>query len=115
MTKYFALAFYKLYGGARLVQNGVTEYEKKGEVHSIPYYVYRVSRLVPAWAAGQTIGNYVFLREDAPISILDHELVHVEQFARYAPWFPVLYLIAHLRYGYQGNPYEEEARLRGGW
>lgn len=114
MTKYLALGFYALYAGARTYTSGVTQFTQGGKVYDLPYRVYRVRRLLPGWAGAQAVGNFVFLREDMPESLLNHELVHVGQFARYAPWFPVLYLLATLAHGYRDNPFEVEARLYGG-
>jgi hypothetical protein len=42
-------------------------------------------------------------------ALLEHELTHVRQW-REVPLFPVRYALANLRYGYQHNPYEVEAR-----
>jgi hypothetical protein len=43
-------------------------------------------------------------------ALLRHELAHVEQWRR-DRLFPIRYAAANLRYGYDRNPYEIEARL----
>src|SRR5215471_7458547 len=82
---------------------------------------------IPFWwvpgnrhAQGLTLWRNVYLRrtywpiyrDRAAIELLFHELIHVEQFQRQPIWFPIKYLLAHLRYGYHDNPAEEEARTR---
>src|SRR5688572_30700103 len=46
----------------------------------------------------------------AGIELVLHELVHVIQFRRNPITFPLRYLINHVRYGYDRNPAEVEAR-----
>jgi hypothetical protein len=46
----------------------------------------------------------------AGIELVLHELVHVMQFRRNPITFPLRYLINHVRYGYDRNPAEVEAR-----
>jgi hypothetical protein len=41
---------------------------------------------------------------------LRHELAHVRQWQQHPITFPVRYAMNHLRYGYDANPYEVEAR-----
>lgn len=83
--------------------------------------VLRTGRLVP-WlggvlarmarpAAAVTIGRTIVLHPETRLTpdLLTHELVHVRQWRR-DPLFPVRYSLATLRYGYNDNPYEVEAR-----
>ena len=42
--------------------------------------------------------------------LLRHELAHVSQWARHPYTFPIRYIRAHLRHGYNRNPFEVEAR-----
>ena len=73
--------------------------------------VIRVRRLIPAWAGAQTLGGVILLRADQPWAWhRNHELVHVCQWARLGPLFPLVYLALALRYGYYMHPFEVEAR-----
>jgi hypothetical protein len=48
--------------------------------------------------------------------LLDHESVHIDQIQKMgAVKFTVLYLWYNIRYGYQNNPLEIEARAKSGW
>lgn len=83
-----------------------------------------VDGMVPRWAVAQVFGRTIFVRSyllwrsyrDDLVEILSHELVHVEQWRRYGPLFPALYLISSLlswvRGGhyYWDNKFEREAR-----
>ena len=56
---------------------------------------------------------YVFFREKfPPADLIKHELVHVKQVQRLG-WFKFyfLYLWYSIRYGYENNPFEVEARI----
>jgi hypothetical protein len=44
------------------------------------------------------------------LELILHELVHVAQYRRNPVLFPLRYLINHVRYGYDRNPAEVEAR-----
>lgn len=82
-----------------------------------------VKRLRPGWAAAQTIGECVLVRQDydGHIWLMEHERVHVRQFRRYGLWMPILYVLDSLRQMLQGkhyykdNRFEVEARKESGW
>jgi hypothetical protein len=96
--------------------------------HELPYPVppgvtIRRNRLVPAvsgWfmggsrrpAAAVTFGRTILFNARQPITddLLVHELVHVEQWRD--PLFAVKYVAGWMRYGYRGNPYEQQAYAR---
>jgi len=61
-----------------------------------------------------TIRTTIHIHPDRTITdkLIQHELVHVEQWAEH-PWtFPLRYAWNHLKYGYKDNPYEIEARSK---
>lgn len=75
-----------------------------------------------------TIGGMTLYLSPQPESIRRHEFVHIEQAARFCPWwlqwlplrlrawcgftrFDAAYAIEHLRHGYANNVFEIEARL----
>ena len=69
--------------------------------------------------AGLTLWNRVYVTEGrwqtqpfsaSTIELVLHELVHVVQYRRNPITFPLRYLVNHLRYGYERNPAEVEAR-----
>lgn len=63
-------------------------------------------------AAAVTVGRTILLHPSARLTdrLLRHELAHVAQW-RARPWaFPFCYMKAHIRHGYQANPFELEAR-----
>ena len=70
----------------------------------------------------RTVGPVVFASEEkvkkrSPAKqeqLWDHEAVHVEQQWRNGLWQPFLYLYEAIRYGYDRNRYEEEARAKSG-
>ena len=69
---------------------------------------------------GITIGRTVRIRyaKDEPeaFGVLAHECVHVQQYARYGfVGFSLRYLWYSLRYGYERNPLEVEARDVSGY
>lgn len=63
-------------------------------------------------AAAVTLGRTIIVHPQVRLSgrLLRHELAHVRQWQRYPLTFPARYVINHLRYGYEANPYEVEAR-----
>ena len=71
---------------------------------------------------GVTLGPVVFASEtkvkkkspEKREKFWDHEAVHVEQQWRNGLWQPFLYGYEAIRYGYDGNRYEEEARAKSG-
>ena len=86
---------------------------------------FRRCRRIPfAWLvpgrnfAGLTLWNRVYLIESCfaePFNqtfaeLVLHELVHVAQYRKNPFTFPLRYLVNHLRYGYDLNPAEVEAR-----
>ena len=70
----------------------------------------------------RTVGPVVFASEEkvkkrSPAKqeqLWDHEAVHVEQQWRNGLWQPFLYGYEAIRYGYDRNRYEEEARAKSG-
>ena len=70
----------------------------------------------------RTVGPVVFASEEkvkkrSPAQqeqLWDHEAVHVEQQWRNGLWQPFLYGYEAIRYGYDRNRYEEEARAKSG-
>lgn len=75
--------------------------------------VIRVPFLIPLWAAAQVWGRTILLRTDATptVRLMAHELVHVDQWARYGWTFPFRYGWQLLRHGYRKNRFEQEAWL----
>jgi hypothetical protein len=63
---------------------------------------------------GITIGSTVLLGPLETPRVLEHELVHVEQFLRAPLIFPVLYWKELILHGYVRNKYEVEAYTRAG-
>ena len=63
-----------------------------------------------------TLGGTVFTKlPSLTPAVLRHESVHVEQWRRHGCiGFPVRYLWNHLKYGYELNPFEVEARAAEG-
>ena len=60
---------------------------------------------------GMTVGHTIILNPKSKKGVLEHEVVHVRQFARLPFIFPFLYLFELCRHGYKGNRYELEASL----
>ena len=62
-------------------------------------------------AAAITFGRTIVVHPRVQITerLIRHELAHVRQWEENR-WFPLQYLMNHLRYGYEQNPYEVEAR-----
>lgn len=70
--------------------------------------VFVISRLVAPGAAATTVGRFVFVRPDAIGSkrLIDHELVHVEQWRRLGvAGFLASYLSAYLRWRLRRYPH----------
>ena len=66
----------------------------------------------PLWFGsfeGFTLGPIIFYKPGTTDDVLVHELVHVDQWYRYWPFFGIRYLW-ELRKGYTNNKYEIEAR-----
>ena len=63
-------------------------------------------------AAAVTLGRTIIVHPGVQVTgrLLRHELAHVEQWQRHPLTFPARYLLNHIRYGYDANPYEVEAR-----
>ena len=65
-------------------------------------------------ARAMTIGHIILLGSSVEEHDLQHELIHVAQYARTPLIHPILYYIEFVRNGYKKNKYEEEAyRLAG--
>jgi hypothetical protein len=87
---------------------------------------FRLCRRIPfSWLvgnrtlAGITFWNRIYLIEGnwrlepasrSSLELVLHELVHVLQYRKHPFWFPFQYVIDHVRYGYDDNPAEIEAR-----
>ena len=63
-------------------------------------------------AAAVTLGRTIIVHPQVQLSgrLLRHELAHVRQWQQYPLTFPARYIMNHIRYGYEANPYEVEAR-----
>lgn len=63
-------------------------------------------------AAAVTLGRTIIVHPNVQLTgrLLRHELAHVRQWQQHPVTFPARYVINHLRYGYDANPYEVEAR-----
>lgn len=60
-------------------------------------------------ATGVTIGNIVIISKNAREGILEHELIHAEQYQRYPFIFQFMYLHELITQGYWNNKFEIEA------
>lgn len=62
-------------------------------------------------AAAVTLGRTIVMAPGVRLTgrLLRHELAHVRQWESSA-FFPLAYVLGHLRHGYIDNPYEIEAR-----
>jgi hypothetical protein len=86
------------------------------DIHRVQFRVCRripFSRFVGGKRlAGLTLWNRVWVVEDRwpDLELVIHELVHVLQFRKNPIVFPLRYIVDHLRYGYDANPAEVEAR-----
>ena len=68
--------------------------------------------LIPTWAAGQAWPNTILIkRGQVSVSLVAHELVHIDQWREHGLLFSLKYLLASRR-GYWLNPYEVEARQK---
>ncbi|OGG47737.1 hypothetical protein A2761_02495 [Candidatus Kaiserbacteria bacterium RIFCSPHIGHO2_01_FULL_51_33] len=65
-------------------------------------------------ARAVTIGHCVLLSLTIRPRDLEHELIHVLQFARAPIIYPALYYVELIRKGYKNNKYEEEAHRIAG-
>lgn len=63
---------------------------------------------------GMTIGHVVILNSRAEGGDMEHELIHVGQYAKFPIIFPFLYAIELIRNGYGGNKFEMEAYKEAG-
>lgn len=63
-------------------------------------------------AAAVTLGRTIIVHPGVRLTsrLLRHELAHVQQWRRYPFTFPARYIFNFIRYGYEANPYEVEAR-----
>lgn len=63
-------------------------------------------------AAAVTLGRTIIVHPSVTPSarLLRHELEHVRQWRRNPIAFPLRYTWNHLRYGYEANPFEVQAR-----
>ncbi len=63
-------------------------------------------------AAAVTLGRTIVVHPDVPLTrrLLTHELTHVRQWQAHPYSFPVRYVWEFLQHGYEGNPFEVEAR-----
>ena len=63
-------------------------------------------------AAAVTLGNAIVVHPDVPLTarLLRHELAHVKQWRNDPLFFPLRYVLSHMKHGYHDNPYEVEAR-----
>lgn len=68
----------------------------------------------PMRIRGAALGNVVLLGPRELPNDLEHELVHVEQFARYPFIFPFLNTVEYVKHGYCKNRFEDEAYARAG-
>ena len=71
--------------------------------------VWFMRHILPGWVA-LTIGRSIFVARDLTDAELRHEMTHVGQWEQYGWTFAFHYLWANIRYGYQDNPFEIEAR-----
>jgi hypothetical protein len=110
-----AVPFVLATGGRARVRGGVLE-AAGGVLDPL------LTRGIPSFAIGAITLGHVVLAADARAleESRDHERVHVAQYERFGVLFPLLYLAASLRAvvrggcAYRDNPFEKEARLRGG-
>jgi hypothetical protein len=87
---------------------------------------FRLGPRIPFWwvvpggsFSGLTLWNRIYVVEKfwsveplrrSSLELILHELVHVVQYRRNPITFPFRYVLDHLRYGYERNPAEVEAR-----
>lgn len=67
-------------------------------------------------AAAVTLGRTIVVHPEVPLTprLLRHELAHVKQWQANPFAFPVRYVWYSIRYGYNDNPFEVEARQAEG-
>src|SRR3569623_48135 len=58
---------------------------------------------------GATIGHVIILNPNAGKDVLEHELIHIEQYNKYPLVLPFLYGIELIQQVYKNNKYELEA------
>lgn len=63
---------------------------------------------------GTANGSTILLGPNQEPKDLEHELIHIEQHARYPLIYPLLYTIETLRFGYRNNRFEREAYQKAG-
>jgi len=59
--------------------------------------------------AGMTLGRVVLVVRPLSRALWMHEMEHARQAERWGLLFLPAYLVRHLRYGYDGNPFERDA------
>ena len=70
-------------------------------------FIYKNSRAMAS-------GNTILLGPREEEHDLEHELVHVRQFAKLSFVYPIFYIFETLKHGYRNNKFEDEAyRLSG--
>ena len=65
-------------------------------------------------ARAMAVGHVALLGPHLEPHDVEHELIHVEQYARFPIIFPILYHLEFLKKGYRNNKYEDEAYRRAG-
>jgi hypothetical protein len=96
------------------------------QVEDLNKIQFRLGPRIPFWwlvpggrFSGLTLWNRIYVVESCwflepikrgTLELILHELVHVVQYRRNPVTFPLRYVFDHLRYGYQQNPAEIEAR-----
>jgi len=105
------------------LSNWIAQHLPIGDLRSIRF---RLGRRIPFWwvvpggsFSGLTLWNRIYVVESCwflepirrnTLELIVHELVHVLQYRRNPVTFPFRYVFDHLRYGYERNPAEVEAR-----
>ncbi|MGE0441339.1 MAG: hypothetical protein AB7L66_04580 [Gemmatimonadales bacterium] len=98
-------------GGVVRLRRGVVE------IGGGPVVPRVLARLLPGGAAAVTLGHVVLGTDEHALMVTrDHERVHVRQYERWGPLFPLLYGLASLTaaarggHYYRDNRFEREAR-----
>jgi len=105
------------------LSNWIAQHLPIGDLSRIRF---RLGRRIPFWwvvpggsFSGLTLWNRIYVVESCwflepirrnTLELIVHELVHVLQYRRNPVTFPFRYVFDHLRYGYERNPAEVEAR-----
>jgi len=105
------------------LSNWIAQHLSIGDLSRIRF---RLGRRIPFWwvvpggsFSGLTLWNRIYVVESCwflepirrnTLELIVHELVHVLQYRRNPVTFPFRYVFDHLRYGYERNPAEVEAR-----